>query len=91
MYISHKIYNMQYCYFLYNSFPVRRLDATEARKKFSDVLNWVCFGRETIVVTRHGRDIAAVVPMDKVTAPPDFESKKPTLSVGALSKGRKHG
>jgi prevent-host-death family protein len=91
MYISYKIYNMQFYYFLYNRFLVRRLDATEARKKFSDVLNWVCFGRETVVVTRHGRDIAAVVPMDKADAPDDVESRKPASSVGVASKGRKHG
>ena len=65
MYVLHKSYNIRLCYILYNSSLVRRLDATEARKRFSDLLNWVCFGGETVVVTRHGRDIAAVVPTDK--------------------------
>jgi len=69
-------------------FPVRRLDATEARRKFSDILNWVCFGNETVVVTRHGRDIAAVVPMQQAN-PPNGDSRKPALPAGQTNRERK--
>jgi prevent-host-death family protein len=68
---------------------VKRLDATEARKNFSDVLNQVCFGNETIVVTRHGRDIAAIVPIHKAPPPDAAESKKPAVSLGRPSRERK--
>ncbi len=67
---------------------VRRLDATEARRKFSDILNSVCFGNETVVVTRHGRDIAAVVPMQQAI-PPNGESKKPVSPPGQTPRERK--
>ena len=74
---------------MYNSDLVRRLDATEARKKFADILNWVGFGNETVVVTRHGRDLVAIVPMEDATLPPDAESRRPASSLGRTSRQRK--
>lgn len=38
--------------------------AEEARNKFSDLVNRAAFGHERIVVTRRGRGLAAVVPME---------------------------
>ena len=38
--------------------------AEEARNKFSDIVNRAAYGHERIVVTRRGKDIAAVVPME---------------------------
>jgi prevent-host-death family protein len=38
--------------------------AEEARNKFSDIVNRAAFGHERIVVTRHGKGVAAVVPME---------------------------
>jgi methylated-DNA-[protein]-cysteine S-methyltransferase len=39
------------------------LPASQARAEFSDVLNRVAFGGERIVLERHGRHMAALVPM----------------------------
>ena len=39
------------------------LPASEARAGFSEILNRVAFGGERIVLERHGRHVAAMVPM----------------------------
>jgi prevent-host-death family protein len=45
---------------------VRRLTISEARKDFADTLHRAFYGREVTIVTKRGKDIAAVVPMDRV-------------------------
>ena len=40
---------------------------SEARESFSTTINRVAFGGERVVLTRHGRRVAAVVPIE------DFE------------------
>jgi len=42
--------------------PERRI--SEARESFSTTINRVAFGGERVVLTRHGRRIAAVVPIE---------------------------
>lgn len=42
---------------------------TEARAQFSDLINRVGFGRERIVLTRHGKPLVALVPADDVVLP----------------------
>jgi prevent-host-death family protein len=37
---------------------------TEARESFSTTVNRVAFGGERVVLTRHGRRVAAVVPIE---------------------------
>lgn len=40
------------------------IPASELRAKCSEVLDRVYRGRETVVVTRHGRPVARIVPVD---------------------------
>ena len=40
------------------------IDSTNIRNGFSDTLNRVAFGNERVVVRRHGKEAAALVPMD---------------------------
>jgi prevent-host-death family protein len=42
--------------------PERRI--SEARESFSITVNRVAFGGERVVLTRHGRRVAAVVPLE---------------------------
>lgn len=42
--------------------PERRI--SEARESFSNTVNRVAFGGERVVLTRHGRRVAAVVPIE---------------------------
>ncbi|MCC6618936.1 MAG: type II toxin-antitoxin system Phd/YefM family antitoxin [Chloroflexi bacterium] len=37
---------------------------SEARESFSTTINRVAFGRERVVLTRHGKRVAAVVPIE---------------------------
>ncbi len=41
-----------------------RMPATEARNRFSDIVNGVAFRGERVILQRHGKDIAAVVPVE---------------------------
>ena len=41
-----------------------RIPASEARLQFADVVNKVAFGGERVVLHRHGKDVAAIVPVD---------------------------
>jgi prevent-host-death family protein len=42
----------------------KNLSATEAREKFSEVVNRVRYGRERILLGRHGNEQAAIVPVE---------------------------
>ena len=41
-----------------------KMTASEARKGFSETLNRVAFGKERIVLHRHGRDVAALISIE---------------------------
>jgi len=42
---------------------MKKREASRVRQEFSDTLNEVAFGHDRIVLSRHGKDIAAIVPM----------------------------
>ena len=50
-------------YRTYGIANVKKREATQARQEFSDTLNEVAFGHDRIVLSRHGKDVAALVPM----------------------------
>jgi prevent-host-death family protein len=39
-------------------------NTTDARENLAEVLNRVAYAKERVRITRHGRDIAAVVPIE---------------------------
>ena len=39
---------------------------SEARERFADLVNRVAYRQERVLVTRHGRPIAAIIPMEQV-------------------------
>jgi prevent-host-death family protein len=41
-----------------------RIPTSEARLQFAEVINKVAFGGERIRLQRHGKDVAAIVPID---------------------------
>jgi prevent-host-death family protein len=43
---------------------MKKLEATKARQEFADTLNRVAYGHDRIVLQRHGKSVAAVVPVD---------------------------
>ena len=46
---------------------MKRITTAEARKDLADVLNRAAYGKERFVVTRHGRELVAIVPLEDVT------------------------
>lgn len=42
------------------------MSVSEARQSFADLVNRVAYRKERVLVTRHGRPIAAIVPMEQV-------------------------
>jgi prevent-host-death family protein len=42
------------------------ISTAEARKNFADVVNKVAYGKETIVLTRRGQKVAALVSIDEL-------------------------
>lgn len=40
------------------------LSTAEARNQFSDVLNRAAYGHEHVILTRRGKEIAAVIPIE---------------------------
>ena len=44
--------------------PLRRIAVSAMRERFADVLAHVAARRERIVLTRHGREVGAIVPVE---------------------------
>ena len=55
----------------------RRLPISAARKDFTDIVNRAFYGQEVTVVTKHGKDLAAVIPMGKLNQEDAPPKKKP--------------
>ena len=41
-----------------------RIAVIDARKDLADILNRAAYGKERVVLTRRGKDVAAIIPMD---------------------------
>ncbi len=42
---------------------VRKISAKEAREEFSKIINQAAYGANRTVVTRHGKEVAAIIPI----------------------------
>ena len=51
-----------------------RIPASEARTQFSDIVNKVAFGGERVVLQRHGKDVAAIVPVEDLQLIEELEN-----------------
>ncbi len=43
-----------------------KISTADARKNFADIVNKVAYGKESIILTRRGQDIAALVSIDEL-------------------------
>jgi len=43
-----------------------KMSTVEARDRFSDLVNRAAFGKERVILTRRGRELAAVVPIEDI-------------------------
>lgn len=46
---------------------MKRITAAEARKHMAELVNRAAYGKERFVVTRHGKELVAIVPLEEVT------------------------
>jgi len=49
--------------------------ASDARQQFAEMINQVAFGGERIVIHRHGKQLAAVVPIEDMNLIHSLESR----------------
>ena len=45
---------------------MREMNATEAREQWAELINRAAYGKEVVVITRHGRRLVAIVPAELV-------------------------
>ena len=43
-----------------------KISTADARKNFADIVNKVTYGKESIVLTRRGKEVAALISIDKL-------------------------
>ncbi len=43
-----------------------KISTAEARDRLSDIINRAAYGKERVVLTRRGRELAAVVPIEDI-------------------------
>jgi prevent-host-death family protein len=69
---------------------MEHLAVAEARRDLSDILNKVVYSGERVVITRHGKDIAAIVSFKDLEALEKIEDMiDVTEAEKRLSEGRK--
>ena len=42
------------------------VSTVEAREQFSDLINRVAYGKERVILSRRGRDLAGIVPLEDI-------------------------
>ncbi|MEX2633352.1 MAG: type II toxin-antitoxin system Phd/YefM family antitoxin [Balneolales bacterium] len=63
---------------------IKTINSAGARKSFSDLLNESGFGGRRIVVTRKGKAIAAMVPIEDLETIQAHEDQKDTVEAGRI-------
>ncbi len=59
-----------------NKTKKKSVSATAARQSFSESLNRAAYGGERVVIRRHGKEIAAVIPIEDLRLIEDVEHKE---------------
>ena len=69
-----------------------RINATEARDNLADVLNRVAYGKDRVLITRRGKDLVALVPIEDLALIERLEDEIDVREAKkALADARKHG
>jgi len=69
-----------------------KISTVAAREQFSDVINRAAYGKERVVLTRRGKDLAAVVPIEDVRLLEALEDQLDTAAAKeALADYALHG
>jgi prevent-host-death family protein len=63
-----------------------RLSTSQLREELSEALNRVAYRGERIVLRRHGKDVAALVPMDDLARLEEMEDRADNAAADAALK-----
>jgi prevent-host-death family protein len=63
-----------------------RLPASQARERFSEILNEVAYGNERMVLQRHGKDVAAVISAEDLKRFEELEDRADLLEMAEVLK-----
>jgi prevent-host-death family protein len=66
-----------------------RLAASQARERFSEILNEVAHGNKRMVLQRHGRDVAAVISAEDLKRFEELERRADQLGLTNSRRARK--
>ncbi len=68
------------------------VNTTEAREKLAEVINRVAYAKDRVRITRHGKQVAAVVPIEDLELLEHMEDQIDIREAKkALAEARKHG
>jgi prevent-host-death family protein len=74
------------------SYSGEEITTSEARDRFADTLNRAAYGKERVVIRRHGRGVAAVVPIEDLESLELMEDAADLLDARkALAEVKKKG
>jgi prevent-host-death family protein len=65
---------------------VTRISITEAREQLPEIINQARYQNVVTILTRHGKDMAAIAPIGALKEDPDAGAKKVAISTTQLSK-----
>jgi prevent-host-death family protein len=65
---------------------MRRLPASQARERFSELLNEVAHGNKRTLLQRHGKDVAAVISAEDFRRFQELERRARKLQVSPSSR-----
>jgi prevent-host-death family protein len=69
-----------------------QVNTVHARAQFSEIINRAAFGKERVTLTRRGKEIVAVVPIEDVKLLEDLEDKIDLEEArSALAEAKKKG
>ena len=69
-----------------------KLSTTEARENFSETVDRVAYGKERVVLTRAGKELVAIVPVEDLAAMEALEVKRDLRNArAALREAKKSG
>ena len=68
------------------------LSVGEAREKFADLINMAAFGKERIIIMKHGRERVAVIPIEDLRTLEQYEEEVLLAKTReALADAKEHG
>ncbi|HSW71299.1 MAG TPA: type II toxin-antitoxin system Phd/YefM family antitoxin [Gammaproteobacteria bacterium] len=68
------------------------LTTAEAQDQFSELINQVVHNKEHVILTRRGKEIAAIIPLEDLALLQDLQNKHDLLqALDALKEAREKG